>query len=335
MGSSAPASPDFKGAAEATGASSAKNTAAQTEANRPNQNNGMASSQWTQGPDGQWSQNTTMQGGLGTAQGGLMGQASGLANGMDWSQFGQVGTGDAAREQAINASYNQAASRLNPQWEQRGQQMTSSLANSGLDPNSQAARNAQRQFSQGRNDAYSGAMNSAIQNGNQAQAMTFGQNMQSRQQAIMEALRARGMPLDELKQLQGLSQQSGFQGAQSAEATNYLGASAMQGQYDMNAWEAENRADADKINGITKVAGTIIPVAAMASDERAKTDIVRHDVDLYPGVPLATWTYRPEFGGQKGAGVIAQDLLKVAPQFVGATADGVLFVDYAGLRGAK
>ncbi len=265
MGSSAPASPDYKGAAEATADSSKANVAAQTQANRPNQNNGMAASQWTQGPDGQWNQNTTMQGGLGAAQGGLMEQASGLSNGMDWSKFGQLGNGDAARNQAIQASYDQAASRLGPQWEQRGQQMTSSLANSGLDPNSQAARNAQHQFMQGRNDAYGSAMNSAIQNGNQAQALTFGQNLQSRQQAISEALRARGMSLDELKQLQGLAQQSGFQGAQGADATNYLGASAAQGNYDMNAWNAENQADADKLKAIFGAASAVGGLAAKAA----------------------------------------------------------------------
>jgi len=333
MGKSAPASPDYKGAAEATGKSSAGNIAAQTAANRPNQSSGFASSQWTQGPDGQWTQSSQLQGGLGEAQRGLMGQGAALGEGMNWGQFGALGNGDAAREQAINATYRQSVSRLNPQWSQREQSMNASLANAGLDPNSQAARTAQSRFSQQRNDAYQGALNNAISSGNQAQALTFNQNLQARQQAISEALRARGQPLDEMRALMGLMGQAGFQGAGAADATNYLGAANAQGQHDMNAWQAENQANADLYAGLIKGAAGLAPLFFL-SDERSKTNLRRLDVDALPGVPWAKWDYLPEFGGQPGFGVVAQDLQKVAPAFVHThPTTGLLVVDYSFLRG--
>ena len=267
MGKQAPAGGDYTGAAQKQAQSSATNTAQQTAANRPDQSTNFGSSQWKQNPDGSWSQSSSLNGGLGTAAGNLMNQAGAdLSTPMDWSQFGTMQDGSEARDQAIKASYDQSTSRLNPQWAGREQTMQSGLANQGLDPNSQAYRNASRQFGQDRNDAYGSAMNSAIMQGQAAGDSVFRNNMMSRQQAIAEALKRRGMSVSDLQGLQGFLQQSGFMGAQSSDPTQYLNAAMGQDNYGLNAWDATNRANADVWKGGTeavKGAASFLPLFAL------------------------------------------------------------------------
>src|SRR5687767_3575055 len=85
----------------------------QTAANRPTINTPWANQSWAKDPTtGAWTMNTALAGGLGDAAAGLTKQAGALGSPMDWSQFGQAQTGDQARDQAINAGYGQATSRL-------------------------------------------------------------------------------------------------------------------------------------------------------------------------------------------------------------------------------
>lgn len=256
---SAPAAPNYTGAAQQQAASSQQVTGQQTLANRPNQTNAFGSNvSWQQGPDGSWTQTQGFGGPLGGAVNSLQGQAAqNFSTPFSFGQFGQMDTGTAARDQAISGAYNQATSRLDPQWAQRSQQMSSQLANQGLDPNSQAARAAQLQFNQGRNDAYGSAMNNAIAQGTAAQQATFGENMQARQQAEQEALTQRNMPLQEMQALQGLTAMPQFNQAGAAQATQYLPAAIAQGNYQLPAWEAQNQANADFWGGLTKFAGSV------------------------------------------------------------------------------
>jgi hypothetical protein len=66
--------------------------------------------------------------------------------------------------------------------------------------------------------------------------------------------------------------------------------------------------------------------AMMKSDERLKADIVRHELEVIPGVKFATWKWRAT--GRPGAGVIAQDVEKVLPAAVGEI-DSYKAVNYA------
>jgi len=65
-----------------------------------------------------------------------------------------------------------------------------------------------------------------------------------------------------------------------------------------------------------------------ASDERLKVKVARESEEALPGVPFATWEW-PDQPGVRHRGVIAQDLEKVAPQYVLTRGDGVKFVDYS------
>jgi hypothetical protein len=328
MGKSAPPPPDYKGAAEASAASSAANTAAQTQANRPDQSNAYGSTlSWHQGPDGRWTQSQQFGGPFAGLNQNLEQQALFSMGGqMDPKLFGPVMGGDAARDQAINSAYGQATSRLNPQWDQRGSQLQTQLMNQGLDPGSEAYQNAMGQFSRDRNDAYSSAMNGAIGQGTEAGQAVFNQNMASHQQSLADALRQRTQPMQDLQSLQGFLGQQGFSNAGAASATDYLGAAAAQGNYQMEQHQSDQQADADRWAAVMKLLQTGATFAA--SDERVKNDIVRMTVDALPGVPFASWEYKG-VPGKRFSGVIAQDLEKVAPQYVVTRSDGIKFVDYS------
>lgn len=107
-------------------------------------------------------------------------------------------TGDSARQQAIDSAYGQATSRLDPQWDKRMEAQRTQLLNQGLDPTSEAGRNAMSELGQQRNDAYGSAMNSAIAQGTAAGDSAFKNNQQ-----------ALNMPLQQMAMIKALSQQSG------------------------------------------------------------------------------------------------------------------------------
>jgi hypothetical protein len=119
----------------------------------------------------------------------------------------------------------------------------------------------------------------------------------------------------------------GFQGAGQAETQQYLGA----GQQDWNSRlqdaQSQNQFWGDLAGGVMGAASSF----AGLSDERAKQSIERLPVEALPGVPFASWEWRGS-SGPRFLGVIAQDLQKVAPEWVHADADGLLRVDYSFLE---
>jgi hypothetical protein len=103
-------------------------------------------------------------------------QGGPLQYGFDQGQQvqGQVGGDlDAARYQNMMATYNQAASRLDPRFETQDRQLETRLANQGLSMNSDAYQNARDQFGRERNDAYNQAAYSAIGAGENAANSMF------------------------------------------------------------------------------------------------------------------------------------------------------------------
>lgn len=235
-GKNVPNHPDFQAAGQAD-----------LKANRPNQNTPFASSAWTQNPDGTWTQNTSMSDMLKNATTG--------AAPIDWSKFGPVDTGAGARQQAIDAAYGDAKKRLDPEWAQRQQSQAQALANQGLDPNSEAYRNAQRTLSAQQNDAYGSAMSSAIDKGTSAGNSVFQNSMMSRQQAIAEALKARGMPMQDI---QNAMAAMGF--APTSNVGNNLQTAGMTWNADKGIWEMQNQAAADRNKAIGDGINTAVKV---------------------------------------------------------------------------
>lgn len=93
---------------------------------------------------------------------------------------GSVGPNDfsADRDATAKASYDQATSRLDPQWQTSEDHLDSKLANQGLSANSSASINARDQFGRDKNDAYSSAENAAQATGNAEQQALFNEALQ-------------------------------------------------------------------------------------------------------------------------------------------------------------
>jgi hypothetical protein len=307
FGKGAPPPPDYSGAAQNQFQSGQESINQQTQANRPNQNGPFGSVQWTQGPDGQWTQNSALSGGLGQAANNLQGQVAGQ---------GPLDNGTAARNQAINSAYGYATSRLDPQWKLRDEQLQTQLANQGLSPGSAAYEQATSQQGRDRNDAYNGAMASAIGQGTAAQQATFGEN-----------LAAQMAPYQQMAALHGLGQAAGFNSAGAYSPLQALQAAGLIGNYGLQGAQMNNQVWSDLFSG----AGQLGSGAMMASDERLKSHVERLDVEAEPGIPVATFQYKHE-PGRTRLGVIAQDVEKVRPDAVETGPDGIKRVDYSKLK---
>ena len=334
---SAPPPPNYQQASQDQAASSQANVSAQTLANRPNINTPFATQSWTTGPDGTPQLTTGLAGGLGAGAAALQNQfGAANANPLDSSLFAPVAGGDAARNQAIESAWNQSTSRLNPMWDQRESQQRAQLAAQGLDPNGEAARNASGALGRDRNDAYTSALNSAIGQGTQAGQAVFGQNMASHQQALSDALAQRNAPLQSIGALQGLATgMPQFNQAGLADPTQSLAAAMGLGNYNIGNTQMQNDVAASAMQGIMGLLGSAgSGLASKFSDERLKTNVIRHREEALPGVPFASWEWKGQ-PGHREMGVIAQDLQKVAPEYVSEGEGGFLMVDYSFLRGRK
>jgi hypothetical protein len=96
------------------------------------------------------------------------------------------GADAAARNQVIDSVYGQFRSRLDPKFEGELIQRETQLANSGIARGSAAFSAAMDDFYRGRNDAYQGAQNAAIQAGGAEQSRLFGLGSTARRDAIAE-----------------------------------------------------------------------------------------------------------------------------------------------------
>jgi len=238
-GQSAPAAPNFDQLAREQAQYSQQAVNAQTQANRPNQTNAFgATSQWTQDPTtGQWTQQTSLGGGLGQG-------ATGLENQI--GSQGPLSTGDQARQQAIAANFGAAQGMLAPIQAQQTAGLNAQLAAQGLDPGSQAGQNAIGNMQ--RNQAFQNeqAMQGAINQGNQAQALTFGENVQAQQN-----------PYQELGMLSGLTQQQQTPYASQAQVPQLLSAAQQQYQAALQNQSNQQAGKNSMLSGIGGIAGGV------------------------------------------------------------------------------
>ncbi len=91
------------------------------------------------------------------------------------------------RNRAEEALYQRSSQRLNPEWEQRQQQLDSQLRSQGILPGSPAYTQQMQQFERGREAAYAGARQEAISGGGEEAQRQFGMGLSARQQAVGEA----------------------------------------------------------------------------------------------------------------------------------------------------
>jgi hypothetical protein len=322
---SAPATPDYVGAATAQGAANKDAAIATAKLSNP----------WTQTPLGsrqvdysgkitgdemvpyitdsltplgqqRQDQENRIISNLGnTAEQGL-GRVSDAFNApMDYSSIGQLQ--DTAQESIL--------ARLRPQMQQDEASLENKLANQGLQPGSEAYNNAYRTFNQGKNDAYSQAALQAI--GLQPQLM-------------QQSLAIRNQPLNELNALRTgsqvtLPQFQQFRGAEVGAAPVY-NATAQAGQDALGQYNSKMAYNSQLISGLMQAGGMAAGLAYNKSDRRVKRDIRR--IGTSQGWPIYTFRYLDRDALQ--VGVMAQDVEQTRPDVV-VEIDGVKHVNYSKL----
>jgi hypothetical protein len=118
------------------------------------------------------------------------------------SQFGPAPTVNTdVLNQNIDAVYNQAKSRLDPQFAQQQEQLDTQLRNQGFTPGTTGYDNAMKDFNLAKNDAYTSAMNSAQAAGQTAEANQYNLESVAYNDAISKALMQRELPLNEASAL--------------------------------------------------------------------------------------------------------------------------------------
>lgn len=201
--------------------------------------------------------------------------------------------------------------RLDPRFAREEEALRTRLVNQGLRPGTAAFDAEMSNFSQGRNDAYNSLL------------------LQGRGQAVQESLTERSTPINEISALLSGSQvsQPNFVGTPQAQVagTDYTGAvnSAYQGA--LNSYNQQVAGKNAMMGGLFGLAGTL-GGAAIRSDRRSKTDIVRVGT-LDNGLPV--YSYRYKSGGPIHIGLMSDDVRGVHPEAVFVTPDGLDAVNYA------
>jgi len=344
-----PKPPDYEAAAERTSEGNQALVEQQTVANRPDQYTPWGSSTWDREGD-QWTQNINLSPEQQAAldqQMGIQGARSGLASGMfgrvedefgglmDWDQFGEYAGnlqgGADAREAAIDNSYSQATSRLDPQWEQTTEQKDAALRNQGLNPGDEAYDTAMANMGRQKTDAYNQAMYSAIgiggaegQREQQMDLQAANYQNQVRQAQIAEEMQQRGFSLNEINailsgQQIGMPSMPGFNTAERAQGADYMGAANAQWGADMDQFSAQQAQSQMLMEGVTGAAGMF------PSDIRLKRNVRK--VGSYKGHNVYAWDY---IWGEHATGVMAHEMPQ---EFVAMHDSGYMMVDYGRLFG--
>ncbi len=110
----------------------------------------------------------------------------GLQTSLNFSGTQGVQGSDQSRQRAEDAIYQSATSRLNPQWDQRQQQLQTQLANQGITQNSAAYTRAMDDFNRSRTDAYTQAQMNAITGAGAEAQRNQGMDLALRQQQVGE-----------------------------------------------------------------------------------------------------------------------------------------------------
>ena len=249
--------------------------------------------------------------------------------------------------QALQQAYQQNLGSAGFQNQAQAQQFAQNQA-------AQQAQNAAQaqQFSQGlqsaefANQAAQGMFGAAMQNAalqNQAAQTAYQQALQSGQfqnqtaaQALAQAQALQQNPINMLNAVRTGQQMQVAQmpqvGASSPAGLNQvagpdiLGAQMSQYQQNANNINAANAQNAQMWGSIIGAGGAI--GAGFASDLRLKKNVIKLGTHKTLGIGLYIWDY---IWGEKGAGVMAQELLQVKPEAVMVMPNGYYAVNYGAI----
>jgi len=244
-------------------------------------------------------------------------------------QFGQGMAAQQAGNTALGQQFGQNVTAGNFGNAAQGQQYSQNSNDMSM-----ANAAAQGMFGMGQQNA---ALNNAVQNQAFAQATTNANlaNAASGQQLSADQT-VMNNPVNMLNAVRSSQQMQVAQqpqvGVSSPAALNqvagpdYLGATNAQYTAQSNNVNAANAANAQMWGSVIGGAGALGGGFAAHSDIRLKKNIVKLGIHKTLGIGLYTWDY---LWGQKGAGVMAQELEKVMPEAVFTMPDGFKAVNYS------
>ena len=344
---SAPAAPDYTGAAQATAAGNLAAAQTATAANRVNQVTPYGNLNYTQQTDAQGYPTWTATTSLSDVGQKLLNNQNNASLGLGSAITSQLGNVQNTMGQpfnpnlpqvGINAGQNYqdaAMQRLAPQLQQSRELLTNQLANSGIPVGSEAYNRAQMNQAQKENDLLAA---------NTTQGFNTG--LAANQQAYNQALTNYNMPLNTLSALRTGSQVQNptFQNVPQQATTggaDVLGATTATGNYNLANSNAQIAAQSGFNSGLMGLGGSLGGAAIMGaamSDIRTKENIEPIGV-ADNGLTIYKFEYKPEFKDHELAGYgvhygyMAQEVEQVFPYAVHTLNDGYKVINYGAING--
>lgn len=224
-----------------------------------------------------------------------------------------VNASDDEAKRVENATYQNAVSKITPQFEAQQRQLETRLQNQGILPGSEAYNSAMNNLLSQQNSAYSQAAFDSIAAGQN----TYTNNLNNQIAAGNFQNTARMLPLDEISALLQNSK-SGYDIAMD----KYGIANKVDSRISQNQTMNEDSRLSSGISALTSAA----KLATMFSDEDLKQNIVEVG-RLYNGLPVYLYTYKGDNVPQ--IGLLAQDVVYHNPLAVFVDESGFMKVNYA------
>jgi hypothetical protein len=362
---SAPAPPDYRGAAQETAQSNLDMARVATAANRVNQVTPYGNLNYAEtGQDKYGNPTWTATTSLSDVGQQLLNNQNATSLGLGSAINAQLGNVQNVMGQGFNPNIPQTQTsldnqggmqgwdkanallmqRLQPQMEIQQKTLDAKLANQGVVAGTEAYNRAKMGLGMQQNDLLNQSQLTGLQAGqtlfNQGlQGAQFGN--QAQQQAYNQALTNYNLPLNTLSalrtgaQVQNPSFVNAPQQATTAGA-DILGAANAGYNAQMGGFNAAQAAQSNMNSGLMGLGGTL-GAAAIMSDIRTKENITQ--VYWLPnGLPVYTYEYKQQYKDEAGdgvhIGVMAQEVEQVMPEAVITRADGIKMVDY-GVLNAK
>jgi hypothetical protein len=336
-GGSAPATPDYVGAANATAAGNVEAARATAAANRTNQVTPYGNLTYTANPGTDPYGNTlyTATQTLSPEQQDILNKTNTLNSGlMETANTGLNYANKVLSEPGVDTSklpsyginpgetYSDAIMRrLQPQIAQENEMSDAQLANQGIAQGTEAYNNAKRTLAMSQNDRQLGAITSGMNTGLNANQQAFQQEAYNQMQPInvINALRTGS-------QVQNPTYANTPQQANTA-GPDILGATQAQYNSDLNAYNAQQASGGGFMSGLMGLGKAAI---TSYSDERLKTDIKKIG-SFDNGLNIYSYHYKDGYDLPEGkqVGVMAQEVEKIIPEAVVEMPNGFKGVNYA------
>ena len=258
-----------------------------------------------------------------------------------------IGTPGEIQQQAADAAYQSAMRYVEPRLQRQQASLENQLANQGITRGSEAWNAAMQDAEASRENIYGQAQSQAYLQGLTGAQQAYQQGLGARQQQIAEAQTLRSDPLNMLNAVRTGSQMQTSAMPQVGTSSpgqlatwsgpDLLGATTAQGQYNQGLYNAQQASNSAMTSGLMGLGGAGMMALAM-SDRRTKENIVKIG-QLDNGLNIYSFEYKPKFknhplaGHGKFIGVMADEVEMVKPEAVKLMDNGYKMVDYGVIYG--